>query len=82
VSQALVELLRSEFNVVGHIQVMQEFFLFQAGATVYHFTHLIFQRELGGEAWFDRDFLNAVLNEALHYTHSAKMADTEALEKK
>ena len=43
-SQTLVELLRSEFDVSEHIHLLQEFFLMKAGATIHHFTHLIFQK--------------------------------------
>jgi len=83
VSQSLVELLRSEFNVSGHLEVLRQFYLFKAGATLHHLTNHIFQREVEGEAWFSRDFLSAVLNEALNYMHpDAIVATPDSLEKK
>ena len=43
-SGALVDLLRSEFNLMAHVGVVQKYFLMEAGAVMHQFTHELFQR--------------------------------------
>ena len=43
-SGALVDLLRSEFNLMAHVSVVQKYFLMEAGAVMHQFTHEIFLR--------------------------------------
>ncbi len=39
-----MDLLRSEFNLMAHIRVVQQYFLMEAGAIMHQFTHELFQR--------------------------------------
>lgn len=81
-SGALVNLLRSEFNLVDNVHVVQLFFLMEAGAILHHFTQEIFQSHYDNENWRDPAHLNATLDEAIHIGPCPQLDNHQLLDRR
>ncbi|XP_057309578.1 gamma-tubulin complex component 5-like [Hydractinia symbiolongicarpus] len=67
----LLELFKKEWDLFKHLEVMENFFLMEAGGTMHTFYSEIFQKGKRKEFWQDMPYLNIVMQDSLqiNYPH-------------
>lgn len=65
----LMQTLKTDYKLVEHLQAMRNFFLLEAGETMYDFYVPIFDKVKEKEFWQHLSFLNARLQEAVGQRH-------------
>jgi len=78
-SALLLELFKHEENLFYHISVMKDFFLAQAGGTMYEFYSEVFEK-IKRKDFHDMAFLNIVLQDALQSQHPQLMGSLTIVE--
>uniref|UniRef100_A0A4W3JCQ6 Gamma-tubulin complex component n=1 Tax=Callorhinchus milii TaxID=7868 RepID=A0A4W3JCQ6_CALMI len=61
----LMQILKTDYRLVEHLQAMRNFFLLEAGDTMYFFYVAIFDKLKEKESWQHLSFLNVRLQEAV-----------------
>ncbi|CAL8271614.1 unnamed protein product [Arctogadus glacialis] len=65
----LMTTLKKDYKLLEYLQAMRNYFLLEAGDTMYDFYTAIFERVLEKESWQQLSFLNAQLQEAVGQRH-------------
>uniref|UniRef100_A0A672QNI5 Gamma-tubulin complex component n=1 Tax=Sinocyclocheilus grahami TaxID=75366 RepID=A0A672QNI5_SINGR len=65
----LMRTLKKDYRLLGYLQAMRNYFLLEAGDTMYDFYTAIFDKVLEKESWQQLAFLNVQLQEAVGQRH-------------
>ncbi|XP_030647511.1 gamma-tubulin complex component 5 [Chanos chanos] len=65
----LMTTLKKDYRLLGYLQAMRNYFLLEAGDTMYDFYTAIFDKVLEKESWQQLSFLNVQLQEAVGQRH-------------
>ncbi|XP_062413036.1 gamma-tubulin complex component 5 [Sardina pilchardus] len=65
----LMRTLKKDYRLLEYLQAMRNYFLLEAGDTMYDFYTAIFDKVLEKESWQQLSFLNAQLQEAVGQRH-------------
>ncbi|XP_074492838.1 gamma-tubulin complex component 5 isoform X2 [Sebastes fasciatus] len=65
----LMRTLKKDYRLLGYLQAMRNYFLLEAGDTMYDFYTAIFDKVQEKESWQQLSFLNAQLQEAVGQRH-------------
>ncbi|XP_037626985.1 gamma-tubulin complex component 5 isoform X2 [Sebastes umbrosus] len=65
----LMRTLKKDYRLLGYLQAMRNYFLLEAGDTMYDFYTAIFDKVQEKESWQQPSFLNAQLQEAVGQRH-------------
>uniref|UniRef100_A0A8C1LVH5 Gamma-tubulin complex component n=1 Tax=Cyprinus carpio TaxID=7962 RepID=A0A8C1LVH5_CYPCA len=65
----LMRTLKKDYRLLGYLQAMRNYFLLEAGDTMYDFYTAIFEKVLEKESWQQLAFLNVQLQEAVGQRH-------------
>ncbi|XP_076004762.1 gamma-tubulin complex component 5 [Genypterus blacodes] len=65
----LMKTLKKDFRLLEYLQAMRNYFLLEAGDTMYDFYTAIFDKVLEKESWQQLSFLNVQLQEAVGQRH-------------
>ncbi|XP_041361102.1 gamma-tubulin complex component 5-like [Gigantopelta aegis] len=65
----LVDILKCDYHLINYLQAMRDFFLMDAGDTMFTFYTNLFDRMKNHEPWRETSYLNLALHEALEAHH-------------
>lgn len=65
ISKILIDILKIEYNLLNHMQIIRKFFLMEVGDMLFAFYSEIFEKLCNGEIWKDMAFITTALQDAL-----------------